>query len=177
MASAAPAQRSLRLRLTAPGRVARTASPVAQPVAKVQAGVGRTRAPGQAVRFRYDGNTSSVVPADRTCGALMRFPGLHWVRPLARGGQSIPAGREILPVPYTSMLLFELPASLVSNRGSRDSRIPQVCSPGRRFSVLRCAVRCAGPRVLFSQFDNGFSPLPACRQLLRFDPSQGSLDI
>src|SRR6478609_7902640 len=116
MASAAPGQRSLRLQVTAPGRAARTAFRVAQPVAKVQAGVGRTRAPEQAVRFRYDGNTSSVVPADRTCGALMRFPGLHWVWPLARGGQSIPAGRGILPVPCTSMLLFVLPASLASNR-------------------------------------------------------------
>src|SRR5260370_37202230 len=103
MAWAVPSRRSLRLQVKAPGRAARTASPGAQPVAKAQAGVGRTRAPGQAVRLRYDGNTSSVARADRTCGALMRFPGAHWAWPLAPGGASLAADRAVLHVPATCM--------------------------------------------------------------------------
>src|SRR5437899_7189282 len=106
MALAAPNRRFVRLPATAAGRAARTLFPVAQPVAKAEVGAVRMRALGQVVRLQCDGNTSSVVPSDRTSGELKSFPVLHWALPHVPGEQLIPVNRAILPVPCRSRLLF-----------------------------------------------------------------------
>src|SRR5262249_21282991 len=69
MGPAVPVRRIVPLPVTARGRAAGTVSPAGRPVAKAQAGVAATRAPGPAARLQSDGSTSSVVPADRTCAA------------------------------------------------------------------------------------------------------------